>query len=273
MPIEPRVPADSPDFPGDPSPQPPFGLGDSVRSAALFAVGLPHLAAWTAFVAAVAEVGDVRRVDRAIKLMSRAVPALAGVRVRVRGREAIDPAGTYVYVVNHVNIFDMFVIYQAIPQYTRSLEHADHFSWPLFGRFITAAGQIPVDPNDRRITARGLVQAARMLRAGDSLVVLPEGERTLDGSVGPFHPGAFRLAIQTGRPLVPMAIHGGRAVNRRGDWRVRPGPIEVRFGAPVDVDGLAGADARALAERCRSIVIDLLRGRLAPGSAPVEAGD
>lgn len=266
MTITPQIDADEPDFPGDPSPQPVFGLVDSVRSIGLWALGVPHLAAWTAFTVAVSRFTDTRRVDRLIKLMSRAVPRLAGIRVEVLGREGIDPASTYVYVVNHVNIFDMFAIYQAIPQYTRSLELAEHFDWPLFGQFITAAGQIPVDPKDARVTARGLKRASQMLRDGDSLVVLPEGERTLDGSVGRFYPGAFRLAIQTGRPVVPMAIKGGRTVSRRGEWRIRPGAMQVLFAAPVSTEGLTLKDTEDLTERCRAIVIELLQGRRGPGS-------
>jgi len=265
MTISPEFDAASPDFPGDPSPQPAFGLADSLRSVALWSVGVPHLAAWTAFTVAVSKITDTRKVDGLIKLMCRAVPRLAGIRVDVLGREMLDPAGTYVYVVNHVSIFDMFVIYQAIPHYTRSLELADHFDWPLFGQFITAAGQIPVDPKDKRVTAKGLKKAAQMLQEGDSLVVLPEGERTLDGSVGRFYPGAFRLAIQTQRPVVPMAIKGARTVSRRGEWRIRPGTMQAIFGAPVSTEGLTLADTNDLADRCRAIVIDLLQGRRGPG--------
>jgi len=265
MTITPEIDVASEDFPGDPSPQPIFGFSDSLRSLALWSIGVPHLAAWTAFTVAVSKVTDTRRVDRLIKLMCRAVPRLAGIRIEVLGQEALDPQGTYVYAVNHVNIFDMFAIYQAIPHYTRSLELAEHFDWPLFGQFITAAGQIPVDPKDKRVTAKGLKKAAQMLRDGDSLVVLPEGERTLDGSVGEFYPGAFRLAIQTKRPLVPMAIKGGRTVSRRGEWRIRPGTMQVIFARPISTEGLTLSDTSDLAERCRDVVIELLQGRRGPG--------
>jgi 1-acyl-sn-glycerol-3-phosphate acyltransferase len=265
MTIAPQSDTHDPDFPGDPTPQPVFGLRDTLRSVALWSLGVPHLAAWTAFTVTVARLTDTRRVDRLIKAMARAVPLLAGIRVEVLGQASIDPSETYVYVVNHVGLFDMFVIYQAIPHYTRSLELAEHFDWPLFGQFITAAGQIPVDPEDKRVTARGLKKAAQMLRDGDSLVVLPEGERTLDGSVGRFFPGAFRLAIQTGRPVVPMAIKGGRAISRRGEWRIRPGTMQVLYAAPVPTDDLTLKDTETLAEQCRQIVIDLLQGRRVPG--------
>lgn len=257
----PHIDADSPEFPGDPTPQPPFGLRDSLRSAALWSIGVPHLAAWAAFAVAVSKVTDMRNIDPVFKLMCDAVLGLAGIRPSIVGRERIDAAATYVYVINHVNIFDMFIIYRAIPGYIRSLEHVDHFSWPIFGPFITAAGQIPVDPKDARVTAKGLKRAVEMLNAGVSIAVLAEGQRTLDGSVGRFYPGAFRLAIQAKVPVVPMAIRGGRAVSRRGEWRIRPGKIEIAFGDPIPSTGLVLKDAPALADRCREAVIDLLHKR------------
>jgi 1-acyl-sn-glycerol-3-phosphate acyltransferase len=264
MTTAPHIDADSPEFPGDPTPQPPFGFKDSLRSAALWSIGIPHLAAWVAFAVAASKATDLRDLDPAFKMMCRLVTRLAGIRVDIVGRERIGSIATCVFVINHVNIFDMFVIYQAIPGYVRSLEHVDHFSWPVFGPFITAAGQIPVDPNDARVTARGLKRAVEMLGKGDSIAVLAEGSRTLDGSVGPFFPGAFRLAIKAKVPVVPMAIRGGRAVSRRGEWRIRPGKIEIAFGDPMPTTGLALKDAGALADRCRAAVIDLLQGRSTP---------
>jgi len=249
---------DSPDFPGDSSPQPPFGFKDTLRSLALWSVGVPHLVAWTVFIATVSKYTDIKNIDRAIKFMTKAVPKIAGVNIEVLGQEKINPQGTYVYITNHVNIFDMFAIYQAIPQFTRSLEHIDHFSWPIFGRFITAAGQIPVDPNNAKVTAKGLKQAYRMLKNGDSLVVLPEGSRTLDGSVGKFFPGAFRLAIRANVPVIPMAIKGGRYVSRRGDWRIRPGKMQVIIGEPISTNGLKIKDANNLAKESRKKIIALL---------------
>ncbi len=247
------------DFPGDASPQPPFKFIDSLRSIVIWSIGAPHLAFWALYTSILVRFKDMHKMDPAIKFMSRAVPALAGVKVEVVQTEDFPGDRAYVYAINHVNVFDMFAIYQAIPQFARSLEHASHFSWPLIGPFITAAGQIPVDPENRKLTAKGLKKAVSMLKAGDSIAVLPEGERTLDGSVGHFYPGAFRLAIQAGVPVIPMAIHGGRTVSRRGDWRVKPGRMKVILGAPVPTDGLTIKDAAQLSSQCRDLVIRLLQ--------------
>lgn len=264
--MTPQIDAGSPDFPGDPSPQPPFAFRDSLLSSALWSVGLTELSVASLGVSLAHRVTDVKNIDFLIKLMARVIPRSVGIRVEVRGVDAHDRKRPCVYVANHVNIFDMFAIYGAIPQYTRALEHIDHFSWPIIGPFLRVAGQIPVDPSDARQSAKSLRQAARILEQGQAITVLPEGSRTLDGTVGHFFPGAFRLAIRAQVPVVPIAIRGGRRVSRRGDWRMRPGREEVIFGAPVPTRGLKLTGAAPLADRCREIVIDLLQGRRAPGT-------
>ena len=264
MMMSPHIDADAADFPGDPSPQPPFGFADSLRSAALWSVGLAHLGSWMVAVRAIAKHGDLKRSDGLLKLMSRAVPALCGIKIEVIGGKSIDKDKAYVYVANHVNIFDMFALYQAIPQYTRSLEHIDHFSWPVIGPIITAAGQIPVDPKNPKLTAAGVKKATDMLTAGESITVLPEGSRTLDGTVGKFYPGAFRMAVRAHAPVVPLAIRGGRTISRRGDWRIRPGSEQVLIGKPISTDGMTIRDVDSLAETSRAAIIDLLQQRAQP---------
>lgn len=248
-------------FPGDPTPEPVLGLRDAAHSVWRWSIGLPHLGAWSVALRLLARRRDLTREDRLFKILCHYSARLAGIEVKVRGGEALDPSRTYVYVCNHVNIFDMFAMYQAIPQLVRALEHAEHFDWPLVGPFITAAGQIPLDPDNALSSARGLRRAAAYLRQGISLAVLPEGERTLDGSVGVFHPGAFRLAIKAKVDVVPMAIRGGRRISRRGDWRMRPGEETVLLGTPLPCSHLTVRDAPALASQARSAVIDLLHGR------------
>ncbi|MBN2803433.1 MAG: 1-acyl-sn-glycerol-3-phosphate acyltransferase [Deltaproteobacteria bacterium] len=259
MTISPHIEPEDENFEGDASIQTPFLFRDSIRSIFLWIIGVPHLIIWTLFVIIVSKISDTRRVDKALKLMAKAVPLLNGIRISVENRDLIESDGTYVYVLNHVNIFDMFAIYQAIPGYTRSLELAEHFSWPVFGSFIKAVGQIPVDPKNTKLNAAGLKKAEDMLKNGDSLVVLPEGQRTLDGTVGPFYKGAFRLAIKSQRPVMPMAIYGGRTVSRRGDWRIRPGKIQVIFGNPIPTKGMTLDNVEELTNQSKTAVINILK--------------
>jgi 1-acyl-sn-glycerol-3-phosphate acyltransferase len=97
-----------------------------------------------------------------------------------------------------------------------------------------------------------------MIHGGDSFVVFPEGHRTRDGRLGSFYPGAFRLAVQAGVPVVPMGLRGLRNVCPAGDWRIRPGTVDVLFGEPIATSHLTEADAPDLARRTRAALNDLL---------------
>ena len=96
-------------------------------------------------------------------------------------------------------------------------------------------------------------------------ILRDEGHRTRDGRLGPFYPGAFRLAIQAGVPVVPMALRGLRNVCPREDWRIRPGHVDVLFGAPIPTAGLGPDDIDPLGRRTRRALNDLLLRGGKPG--------
>ena len=112
-----------------------------------------------------------------------------------------------------------------------------HFRIPGYGWFMRIVGQLPVDRKDKELTARSFEQALEMLRRGESFCVFPEGHRTRDGRLGRFYPGAFRLALSARVPIVPVAVRGLRNLCPPGEWRIRPGRVQVFFGRPIPVEG------------------------------------
>ena len=245
-------------FEGDPTPDISFNRLDGLRTVWIYALGAPLLAFWMLFFTLASRFRKPWEYERWAKACARSFTRLAGIRVSVRGREFLDPKQTCIFAPNHVNLFDMFVLYQSIPVFTRSLELAEHFSWPVFGRLITAAGQIPVDPADIKVTAKGLRKAGQMLKDGHCIMVLPEGMRTRDGRIGKFYPGAFRLAIQAQVPVVPIVMKGARKINHPDDWRIRPGKVEVIFGKPVATHGMKISETEELGLTVRNEMIRLL---------------
>ena len=97
-----------------------------------------------------------------------------------------------------------------------------------------------------------------MLRGSVSVCAFPEGTRSRDGRVGPFKGGAFQLAIEAGAGVVPVAIEGSGKVLPAAGFRVRPGRIVVRVGAPLATQGLVAHDRNALAQQARAAVVALL---------------
>jgi 1-acyl-sn-glycerol-3-phosphate acyltransferase len=95
-----------------------------------------------------------------------------------------------------------------------------------------------------------------MIRRGHSLIVFPEGTRSLDGRVGRFKRGLFLLAIDAGVPVVPVALSGTRHVMRKGRLTTCPGDVGIVLHEPLRTEGLTRADATRLAERAHGIIAD-----------------
>lgn len=214
------------------------------------------------FVVALGSVIDPRRFDPLVRWMMRSVVRLAGGRLEVKRADGFDPARTSFFVSNHVNLLDPFVLYAAIPQFVRGLELESHFKVPVYGWLMGRFGNVPVP--DKR-TAEGLKRTYRLTREAlerdVSLIVFPEGGRTLDGSVGEFEEGVFRMAKQLGCPIVPVSIVGSYRWKRKGSKLLRPGPITVHLHDTIDVGALDRAALRALGERVQAIVAEPVAGR------------
>ena len=94
----------------------------------------------------------------------------------------------------------------------------------------------------------------RLIGESSSLIVFPEGTRSVDGTVGRFKKGSFLVAIDAGLPVVPLSIGGSRHVMKKGELTVRPGDVEVTVHPPVPTTGVAREEVIAFAARVRDIV-------------------
>jgi 1-acyl-sn-glycerol-3-phosphate acyltransferase len=237
----------------------PFTLVESAASVLLWGVGLAHLGSWLGlFLALDKTLISGRRFDKLGKFVCRRVTDLAGITVRRHGLEALAPGASYVFCVNHVSVLDLFVVFQSIPYFHRSFQDASHFKIPVYGGCVRVFGQIPVERGNKERNRQAFERAVQMIHDGDSFVVFPEGHRTRDGRLGPFHHGAFRLAITAGVPVVPMGMRGLRDICPAGDWRLRPGTVDVVFAPPISTAGLRLEDEGDLARRTRAALNDAM---------------
>lgn len=198
---------------------------------------------------------DPRRNDRPQRWFFRNILRLAGVGFDVTYAPGFDRTRTSFFVCNHINIFDAFVIYSAIPQFVRGLELDSHFKVPAYGWMMKRFGNIPVSNNASPAEYKKLLKRTReALDGGVSLIVFAEGTRTRDGRVGPFKNGVSRMAIQFGYPIVPMSIVGSFEFNRKGSWMLNPSNIVVHMHDTIETEGMGKNDADALMERVHQIV-------------------
>ena len=169
-------------------------------------------------------------------------------RPKVEGLEHLPTSGPAILASNHLAVADSFYLPLVVRRRITFLAKSEYFTGTgLKGRFLawfyTVAGQVPIDRTDSDSAQAALVTAERILSEGKLLGIYPEGTRSLDGRLYKGKTGLARLALQTGVPVIPVAMIGTDVVNPPGSKMWRFGRVTVRFGKPMDFsrfDGLAG---------------------------------
>ncbi len=182
---------------------------------------------------------------------------LMGIRLSVTGLEHLDRRRTYLIMGNHQSLFDLFVIPAAIPLTYVAVEAAYHFSIPLWGSLVRRWGCIPIHRHDLEKAKQSLEIARQRLREGCSIIILPEGHRTLTGRMGPFKKGPFHLARQAGADILPFAISGLFEYNRKGSFQLNPKSVRVAIGLPIPYGTCARMTAEQLRDHVRRTIAEL----------------
>jgi 1-acyl-sn-glycerol-3-phosphate acyltransferase len=167
--------------------------------------------------------------------------------------ERVDPQRAYVFMQNHVNHLDHCTLYCATPHFKQGVELEDHFRYPVYGAYMRRRGTIPVRRGDVGGLRQLLERMREELSGGHSLLIFPEGTRTVTGHLGELQPGLFRIVQQLGAPIVPVTVTGMYRVMRKGSYLIRPGhEITVYCDEPIETSGLSRRDVPALVERVRA---------------------
>lgn len=178
-------------------------------------------------------------------------------KFRTSGEIPSDKRRPYVVVANHESFVDILLI-SHLPMEMKWLSKETFFKFPLVGWMMRMAGDVRVVRGDRESGAAALLACRDRLQKRVSVMIFPEGTRSADGSLGKFKDGAFRLAIESGAPILPLVVHGTRSALRKHDWRLGDTSAEVRVLAPVPTEGLTEADVPALRDRVRGLIADEL---------------
>ncbi len=177
-------------------------------------------------------------------------------RVEARGLENV-PAGGVIMSPNHLSWFDIPALASVLPRY-KFVAKAELFKVPIFGQAIRAIGMVPIDRQAGKAAFAAYEVAAARIRAGNSVVVFPEGSRGFDYPIRPFKKGPFVLAIAAGVPIVPVLLYGTHDVFAKGTMLVRSGPLHIHLLEPVPTAGLDFSDRDELAKTVRSRLADAL---------------
>ena len=181
-----------------------------------------------------------------------------GMRVDSEGRENLEPGRSYVVASNHKSLLDPFSVVLALgPDHqTRWVSKKELLKVPLFGLGLRVTGMVMIDRSD---SSQAVREIARMRsEEGISVAFFAEGARAPGAELLPFKKGAAAFAIDSGWPVVPVAVAGSHLALPKHSLLLRPRTIRVRIGEPIEVTGLGEGDRGALTERLRGRIAAML---------------
>ncbi len=170
-------------------------------------------------------------------------------RVRIEGREKIDPARVYVMVANHQSLLDILVLFRLFTHY-KWVSKIENFRLPLIGWNMTLNRYIKLRRGSRESVEHMMRACEKTLAEGNPIMMFPEGTRSPDGRLRAFKPGAFELAKNARSALLPIVLEGtADALPKRGFVLQGRHAIRVRVLDEIPFESFAGISVEALTQR------------------------
>jgi 1-acyl-sn-glycerol-3-phosphate acyltransferase len=184
---------------------------------------------------------------------------LSGVKVKVIGRERIDPNQTYVFVANHWSYLDAAPLFAFTGRRMGMIAKKELLNAPILGYGMGFVNVIAIDRSNKERAVQSLSVATERLRAGVSFGVCPEGTRAKPGEMLSFKKGAFHMAAQAGVPIAPIALKNTDKLMGKGTGEAWPGTIEMVFLPQVETSWVKDDnDLNVLVERVQSMIMSEL---------------
>lgn len=239
-------------------------FSDKLMSAALWTAGVSWLLPWTTVMMALHKTVGAHRIEGVSRVFTRGQVALTGSKIRYVVDPAVDENEQYMFAQNHINHFDFVTMYNATKHFKQGIELEKHFKYPIYGWFMKSRGTIPVAMDRKTRLPRLTAGMQHEIDSGRSLLVFPEGTRTVDGSIKPFKRGVFQIARDMGISVVPTTVTGMFEVMRKGSLLIRPGnEITVYCDKPVSFAGLSDDELQAKIDEVRNVMVGRMNTYLA----------
>ena len=174
--------------------------------------------------------------------------------VRIEGRERIAPDTTYVMVANHQSLLDILVLFRLFVHY-KWVSKIENFRIPCIGWNMSMNRYVKLRRGDRESVEQMMAACEEALASGSSIMMFPEGTRSLDGRLKAFKHGAFTLAKRMRTPILPIVVTGtAAALPKRGFVLQGRHAIRIRVLEAIPYARFAHLSAETLAEHVRSVI-------------------
>ena len=168
-----------------------------------------------------------------LRFYGRSILKLCRIEWEVEGMGHFSDDGPAIVVFNHTSLLDMFLLTAIAPARVTYVLKRELLFYPFIGLFIWLFGFVSIDRGRSERARRTMEKATERVKLeGLWITMAPEGKRTRDGKVGRFKLGAFRMAVATKAPIIPVAIAGAYGLHPYGQWCTKPGKVAIRIMNP-----------------------------------------
>ena len=180
--------------------------------------------------------------------------------VRVEGRQNIRKETSYVVISNHVSLYDIFLIYGWLGIDIKWVMKKELRKIPGVGFGSRKVGHIFLDRSNRIAAVESLNEAKRRLVSGTSVVMFPEGTRSVTGKIGTFKRGAFKLALDLGLPILPLTLVDTIKIMPTNTLNIMPGRVKMIIHEPIDIEQYTEETLPELIQYAKEIIGSALPG-------------
>ena len=197
------------------------------------------------------------RVHAIQKFWARLLLRVSTVDLKIEGIENISPSRSYIIMANHQSYYDIFLLL-TLPVFIHWMAKKELFKIPLLGWLLSWVGAISIDRKNRGRAYSSIKEAVKKIRGGATVLVFPEGTRSLNGNLLPFNKGGFFLATLSHAPVLPIVIKGTNKIMPKGSFRVFPGSTSISIKPPIETKSLTPKDKARLEEKVKNIFLQNL---------------
>jgi len=191
-------------------------------------------------------------------IWARFLIKVIGCKVTVKGRENIPRKGGLCFVSNHGSIFDIALLLAYAGRPFGFIAKKELIFVPFLNIWIYMLGGLFIDRKNPRKAMKTMNLGITRIKKGGAMIIFPEGHRSHDDNLLPFHPGSFKLATQSGAVITPVALKNTREIFEK-NYRVNPASAAITFCAPVNTADLPAEDRKqVLADRIYNIINEQL---------------
>ena len=224
-----------------------------------------NAAIWTSFFgllgifASIFESNKGKTLGHCARLWGKFILLFTGVRYSVKGLDNLDPNGPYIFACTHASGYDVPLAFAGLPYWLISIAKIELKSVFILGWVMETAGHIFVDRKRSENAIASLEKSKKsLINNPRSILLFPEGTRTMDGELGFFKRGGLMLSLDTGIPIVPVGLVGTFEMLKKGTWSFKNQPLEIRVGNPIHPKTFSNDSKNSLAKYVKTQVHTLL---------------